>query len=518
MSSRANFPEPGPASFVMSTLTKSEAERAAIRLASVTPAGGGNSVSEFGATIPSVPPDRPLVVPSADGDRFIGMEIDHFRVERRIGLGGMGAVYLAHDMSLDRPVALKVLPDEYAVNPEAQERFIHEARVQARLVSPHIVRIYYIGRIPQDNENGTKSLYFAMEFVEGGSLEGRVERRENLDPEKARIWMIQAVKGLRVAYSAGLVHRDIKPGNLLVDTHETIKIADFGLAKSTGAKPSSTLAGMIVGTPLYISPEQVNSKPLDHRADMYSLGCTFFHLITGKPPFEGEAPFDVITKHLRDTPPSMLEIRPDISPRFALIFDRLLAKNPDERYASHEELIAALEAAAPEAIEYAGFWMRAAAVVIDTLIASTLVALLQWPGIFVYLVYLIGGHAYFGQTLGKRALHIEVRRLDGRKLGVGRAMIRTVATLWGPVFLGILILWTQGISGLTNSIGKLAQLDEAKALLGPVVATYVLHTLVYAAGIALAAFNQRHRAFHDYCAGTHVLYKFRAPKVTKTQS
>ncbi len=500
----------------MSTLTKSEAERAAMRLASVTPAGAVTSVSEFGATIPSVPPDRPLVIPPADGDRFIGMEIDHFRVERRIGVGGMGTVYLAHDMSLDRPVALKVLPDEYAVNPEAQERFIHEARVQARLVSPHIVRIYYIGRVPQGDDSGRKSLYFAMEFVDGGSLEGRVERQEKLDPEKARIWMIQAVRGLRAAYSAGLVHRDIKPGNLLVDLNETLKIADFGLAKSTGNKPSSTLAGMIVGTPLYISPEQVNSLPLDHRADMYSLGCTFFHLITGKPPFEGEAPFDVITKHLRDTPPSMLEVRPDISPRFAIIFDRLLAKNPVERYASHEELIAALEAAAPENIEYAGFWMRGAAVVIDGLIASTLVALLQWPGIFVFLAYLIIGHGHFGQTLGKRALHIEVCRLDGRKLGIGRAMIRTLATLWGPIFLGLLILLTQGISALTNSIGKLAELAEAKALLGPIVATYVLHTLVYAAGIALAAFNRRHRAFHDYCSGSHVLYKFRAPKLSKS--
>ncbi len=491
----------------MSNLTKSESERAAVRLASVTPAGLG-AVSEFGATIPSVPPDRPLVIPG-DGDRLVGREIDHFRIERRIGSGGMGAVYLAHDMSLDRPVAVKVLPDEYAVNPEAQERFIHEARVQARLVSPHIVRIYYIGRVPEIDGAGRKSLYFAMEYVDGGSFESFIEKRERLDPEKARQWMIQAVRGLRAAYAAGLVHRDIKPGNMLLDSHENVKIADFGLAKSMGAKPSSTLAGAIVGTPLYISPEQVHHKPLDHRADMYSLGCAFFHLITGKPPFEGEAAFDIIAKHLRDTPPTILEMRPEVSPRFAIILDRLLAKSPDERYATHEELMAALEAAAPEAIEYAGFWTRGAAVVIDSAIASALVALLYAPGIVVYLSYVIIGHAFFGQTLGKRAMRIEVRRLDGRYLGLGRTLIRTAATLWGPIFLGILILFNQGVGGLATSIGKLAELDEAKALLAPVAATYVLHTLLYGAGIVMAAFNRRHRAFHDYCAGSHVLYKFR---------
>lgn len=495
----------------MSKLTKSEAERA-VRRASVTPAGASVAVSEFGATIPSVPPDRPIVF-SKDGDRIVGMEIDHFRVERRIGYGGMGTVYLAHDMSLDRPVAIKVLPDEYAVNPEAQERFIHEARAQARLVSPHIVRIYYIGRVPEVDGNGRKSLYFAMEYVDGGSLEAILERREPLDPEKARQWMMQAVLGLRAAYAAGLVHRDIKPGNILVDQHNHVKIADFGLAKPTDGKPSSTLAGTIVGTPLYISPEQINNKPLDHRADMYSLGCAFFHLITGRPPFEGEAPFDIISKHLRDTPPSILQVRPEMSPRLANIIDRLLAKTPDERFATHEQLIAALEAAAPEAIEYAGFWTRGAAVAMDTAVASALVATLHWPGIFVYLTYAVLAHAYFGQTTGKWALRIEVRRLDGRPLGLLRSIVRTVVSLWAPIFLGILILSTQGIGALTNSIGKLAEIDDAKSLLGPVVATYVLHSLLYAAGILFAAFNRRHRAFHDYVAGTHVLYKFRAPVV-----
>jgi uncharacterized RDD family membrane protein YckC len=231
----------------------------------------------------------------------------------------------------------------------------------------------------------------------------------------------------------------------------------------------------------------------------------------GKPPFEAETPFDVISKHLRDTPPSMMVLRPEISPRLSIIFDRLLAKTPDERFATHEELLAALEAAAPETIEYAGFWTRGAAVMMDSAIASALVAILHWPGIFVYLTYAVLAHAYFGQTLGKRALRIEVRRLDGRRLGMIRGIIRTAASLWGPIFLGILILSTQGISALTTSIGKLAELEEAKSLLGPVVATYVLHSLLYASGIVLAAFNRRHRAFHDFVAGTHVLYKFRAP-------
>ncbi len=260
-------------------------------------------------------------------------------------------------------------PDELALKTEAQERFIREAQAQARLSSPNVVQIYFIGRVPAEIAPSPAlpegaahgSLYFAMELAPGGSLEALLERGERLQPEDARRQMIQVTRGLRDAYAEGIVHRDIKPGNLLLGRDGAVKIADFGLAKPRDPNLGLTRDGAVLGTPLYMAPEQAMGEPLDHRADMYALGATFYHLLTGSTPFDAPNAVAMIARHLTAPPPRVRERAPSVPPRLAHIVERLMAKDRAARYATYDDLLAALDAAAPERIEPAGFWTRAAA-------------------------------------------------------------------------------------------------------------------------------------------------------------
>lgn len=436
--------------------------------------------------------------------------IDHFQVVRRLGAGGMGAVYLARDTSLDRMVALKLLPVELASNPEAQERFIREARAQAKLTSPNVVQIYFIGRLR--GRTGVDQLYFAMEPVDGESLEAVIDRGERLAPEKARRYAMQAAEGLRDAQLAGIIHRDVKPGNMLVDRKGTLKIADFGLAKPKDPTMHLTKGHAIMGTPLYMAPEQATGDhPLDHRADMYSLGCALYHLLSGEPPFVAQTAVALLLKHVNEPPAPLRTKAPGVPPKLAAIIERLLRKKASERFATYEDLLSALDAAAPERVVHAGFWTRGGAAIFDASLASVLIAFVGWPGLALHLVYLTAAHAVFGQTLGKYLLRIQVRRMDGGKLGVKWSLARTVVALWLPFVLGISVLWTKGFDDLRDNILQLAQLGTAKSLIGPIVVTNVTLTLLFASGLLLAAVHRQKRAVHDFVAGTEVI--FRIPEV-----
>jgi uncharacterized RDD family membrane protein YckC len=431
--------------------------------------------------------------------------IDHFQVLRPLGQGGMGAVYLARDTSLDRLVALKLLPLGLIENAEAQGRFIREARAQAMLASPHVVQIYFIGRLP--GRRGVDQLYFAMEHVDGESLEALIDRGERLLPERARRLAMQAAEGLRDAQQAGIIHRDVKPGNMLVDKKGTLKIADFGLAKPKDTTLQLTKENAIMGTPLYIPPEQATGDPLDHRADMYSLGCSLYHLLSGEPPFVAPNAVALLLKHINEAPLPLRARAPAVPPKLSAIVERLLKKRASDRFPDYDELLAALDAAAPERVVHAGFWTRAGAALFDAALASVLIAFLGWPGLMLHLVYVTAGHAYFGQTLGKYLLRIQVRRLDGARLGVPRAFGRTAAALWLPFLTGLLILWTEGLSGLRGSILQLAQLGTARTLVLPFVVTNVTLTLLFAAGLLLAAVHRQKRAAHDLLAGSEVIFR-----------
>ena len=449
-----------------------------------------------------------------DGQR--GARIDHFVIERKLGAGGMGAIYLARDVALDRPVAVKILPDELAREPGAQERFTREAQAQARLSSPHVVQIFFIGRIHPPAEaqpQAPSSLYFAMELVDGESLDAPLVRGEKLDPEVARKHMVQAARGLADAHRAGIVHRDVKPGNLLVDRAGNLKIADFGLAKPREKSLSLTQDGAVMGTPYYMAPEQALGEPVDLRADMYALGCTFHHLLAGEPPFDGPNPTVVIAHHLKSEPPSLRERVPAVPPKLAAIVERLMKKEPVDRYATYEALIDALDAAAPTRVEHAGFWVRTAAVALDGISASLMIGLLGFPGLVVHIAYVTAAHAYYGQTAGKYVLRLQVQQKDGTRLGPGRALLRTVIAMWLPFLVGLGSIWTQGFGSFEVTVTQLSKLDAARALIVPMLLGNVALALLWGLGLVVAAFDAKKRAVHDFVVGSRVVYRLGSPKL-----
>lgn len=469
-----------------------------------------NEADAFDTTVLS--DSGPRTRESAPGalGRWVGARFDHYEVLEPLARGGMGAVYVGVDRSLERRVAIKVLPDELADNAELQERFIREARAQARLNSPHVAHIYYIGHTPPLPNREHGSLFFAMELVEGGALERVLDEGTVLEPERARVLMIQVARGLRDAQRAGIVHRDIKPSNLLLDRNGEVKIADFGVAKPLGrGDVKITQDGAVVGSPLYMAPEQARGDDLDHRADMYSLGCTFFHLLAGEPVFDGKTPLAVVSRHLTEEPPVIGERVPGLPPRLGKVLARLLSKAPDARYATYDALIADLEAAAPRAVRPAGFWVRGAAVALDVALAGVVISFLGGAGLLLHLAYVTWAHARWGQTAGKYLLRLRVRRADGRRLGLGRSLARTVTSLWFPFLTGLVILLTQGGGGLSVAIEQiqLTNVDAFQALVLAVAVSNILLSLLFAAGLALAAFHPGKRAMHDLVVGSEVVYR-----------
>jgi len=264
----------------------------------------------------------------AGPDELDGAYFAHFRIERRIGRGGMGEVYLATDIALDRSVALKVLGREISDDTTARDRFVREARAQARINHPNICHIYFIGE-----QFGR--LFFAMELVEGENLQQRIDRLGRLPHREAVELARMAAAGLAEAQKYGFTHRDVKPSNLLLDKHGVLKVADFGLVDS----PRAEIEEVIVGTPRYMAPEQSRGDQVDFRADMYALGVTLHHLISGAPPFGGRTVSELVAQHESDTRPRFA----DGSEALEAVCDRLMAKRPADRFASYAELLASLD-------------------------------------------------------------------------------------------------------------------------------------------------------------------------------
>ncbi len=261
----------------------------------------------------------------------------------KLGQGGMGAVYKARQESMDRTVAIKVLPRNLAKNQEFIERFLREARAAGRLGHPNIV-----AGIDAGFADGY--YYFAMEYVEARNLGDRLDEGSLDEDEVIRIGK-QMAEALDHAHAANIVHRDVKPENILVTLGGQAKLCDLGLARSTGEDMRITQAGMTVGTPYYVSPEQVQGKEPDIRADIYSLGATLYHLVTGQPPFDGETPMAVMLKHLNETPPSPRDVRPTgVSPALEAIILKMMARHQENRYQTMDQVASDLHKAASGAI------------------------------------------------------------------------------------------------------------------------------------------------------------------------
>jgi serine/threonine protein kinase len=251
----------------------------------------------------------------------------------------MADVYLAEQESLGRQVAVKVLRPETAREPTAVQRFAQEARAAATLAHGNIVQIHEVACVDGIH-------FLAEEYVAGPSLKAWLAARGPLDPRQA-VWVLAQV-GLALVRSAGqgIVHRDIKPENLLVTASGEVKVADFGLARvlATADGLDLTQEGMTLGTPLYMSPEQAEGRPVDPRSDLYSLGATAYHLLAGRPPFSGDTSLAVALAHIKEPPTPIATLRPDLPAGLAAIIDRLLAKSPADRQQTPTELLQAVEA------------------------------------------------------------------------------------------------------------------------------------------------------------------------------
>lgn len=259
-----------------------------------------------------------------------------YHVIKLLGGGGMARVYLAEDTFLKRKTALKVLRDQYADQEEFVERFKREAAHAASLSHPNIVRVYGQGK----TEDGTH--YIVMEFVSGGTLHDRIRQGGRLTPRAAATTALQVTEALRMAHEHGIVHRDIKPQNILMTQSGSVKVADFGIARAASVA-TLTQTGFILGSACYMSPEQVLGQRVDPRSDLYSLGVVLYEMLTGAPPYDAESPIATAMKHVNERllPPRYLN--PLVPEDLDATVTKLLAKDPTDRYENAAELVARLQ-------------------------------------------------------------------------------------------------------------------------------------------------------------------------------
>ncbi|WP_225825436.1 serine/threonine-protein kinase [Streptomyces naphthomycinicus] len=274
----------------------------------------------------------------------VGRQVAGYRIESEIGRGGMAVVYRARDLRLDRTVALKLLAPELARNDTFRRRFSHESQVAASIDHPHIVPVFEAGET-----EGV--LYIAMRYVPGSDLRHLLDARGPLAPPDAVRIAAQVASALDAAHEHGLVHRDVKPGNILVaegadrDHPEHVYLTDFGLTKKSLSPTGFTSAGQFVGTLDYVSPEQISGRPVDGRCDVYGLSCVVYETLTGRPPFRREDDLALLWAHQYDEPPPPSETRPGLAPAVDPVFATALAKSPDARYATCLAFVADLRTA-----------------------------------------------------------------------------------------------------------------------------------------------------------------------------
>jgi serine/threonine-protein kinase len=275
---------------------------------------------------------------SDPGTAFITLQealAGRYSLQRELGRGGMGIVHLAHEVALDRPVALKLLPPLLAADPALRDRFMREARTAARLSQPNIVPIFTVDEVG-------RFVFFTMAYVDGESLGAAIRRRGALPAAEAARILREVAWALAYAHAQGVVHRDVKPDNILLEEGSgRALVTDFGIAQvSVGA--GLTGRGEVLGTAEFMSPEQASGEPVDERSDIYSLGVVGFYMLTGRLPFEGGSVAAILAKHITQAPPPVASVAPEVPRHLAQTVDRCLAKAPADRFANGEDLAAAL--------------------------------------------------------------------------------------------------------------------------------------------------------------------------------
>jgi serine/threonine protein kinase len=289
----------------------------------------GNAIDVTG-----LDPGDGITCPYCSKEFSVTRQFGNFLLARHLGSGGMGTVYLGHDMTLKREVAVKVLRPELVSDQKFMATFLREAEVTASLNHPNIVQVYAFGQ----HEN---VYYLVIEYISGGTLDDKITNRGRITELEGIEIGIAVARGLECALQRGLIHRDIKPGNILFNANNTPKVVDFGLSLSY--ETADHFDGEIWGTPYYVAPEKLERRPEDFRSDLYSLGATLFHAISGRPPYEGEDPNDVAMKHLSGKVVSLKSFVPDISDQTAYAVSKAMGRHPEDRYESYAAFISQLE-------------------------------------------------------------------------------------------------------------------------------------------------------------------------------
>src|SRR5436190_8158537 len=269
-----------------------------------------------------------------------GKQFGHYQIVAPLGEGGMAAVYKAYQPSMERYVAIKVLPRHMASSAEFVARFEREAKLLAQLQHPHILSVFDYG----EAEGYT---YIVMPLVASGTL-ADLMKKQRLSLSEIRRIISQVGDALAYAHALGMIHRDIKPSNVLLDERGNCLLTDFGLARMTEASAKITSSGAIMGTPAYMAPEQGQGTSVDQRSDLYALGIILYELVTGRVPYTAETPIAIVFKHISDPLPSARKLNPNLSEEMERVLFKALAKNPDDRYQTAEDLVRAVQSAISE--------------------------------------------------------------------------------------------------------------------------------------------------------------------------
>ncbi len=265
-------------------------------------------------------------------DTRLGSVLAGYRIERLLGRGGMSSVYLAEHLRLHRKVALKLMAPELAHDERFRERFLRESQLAASLDHPNVVPVY-------DADEAAGVLYIAMRYVEGTDLRELLRLDSPLPPARAVAIVGQSAAGLDAAHRRGLVHRDVKPGNILIGEDDHVYVSDFGLTKQASSQSGLTATGQLVGTVDYVAPEQIQGQPVDGRADVYALTCVLYETLVGGKPFEKDTEVATIWAHIQDPPPAPSDARPELPKGVDAVIARGMAKRPDDRYPTCRELV-----------------------------------------------------------------------------------------------------------------------------------------------------------------------------------